>query len=63
MRKPSMKQAEWIRGQMSDEYLETADDVYDALLGNITAPADFVQEVKSLALDYDEDFRRHNATN
>ena len=61
MRKPSMKQAEWIRAQMGDEFLESADDVYDVLLGNITAPADFVQEVKSLALDYEDDFRRHNA--
>jgi hypothetical protein len=59
-RNPSMKMAEWIRSQMSTEYRETADDVYDVLLGNITSPRDFVEEVKYLAVDYEDDFRRHN---
>jgi hypothetical protein len=60
MRKASMKQAEWISRQLGDDYKETADDVYDVLLGNITQPADFVSDVKQLALDYDEELRRHN---
>ncbi len=61
MRKPSMKMAEWIHKQLTNEFRETADDVYDALLGNITSPADFVSEVKYYALEYEEDQRRHNA--
>jgi hypothetical protein len=61
MRKPSFKQAEWIHGQLANMFRETADDVYDVLLGNISSPADFVQEVKYLALEYEEDMRRHNA--
>lgn len=57
--RPDYKMAIWIRGQMADG-IETADDVYDALLGNITSPYDFVQEVKTLALEYEDDFRRHS---
>lgn len=60
MRKPSYRQAEWIRAHMSDGFAETADDVYDVLLGNITSPLDFCEEVRSLALDYEDDLRRHN---
>lgn len=42
--------AEWIVGQMKDaDY----DDVYDALLGNITKPRSFVEDVKSLEEEYD----------
>jgi hypothetical protein len=60
MRKPSFKQAEWIYSQLADSFAETADDVYDVLLGNITSPRDFCDEVKALALDYEDDLRRHN---
>ena len=60
MRNPSMKMAEWIHKQLSDEFKETADDVYDVLLGAITNPADFVDEVKYLAADYEADQRKHN---
>lgn len=58
--RPSMKMAEWIYYQLPEIYKETADDVYDVLLGNITSPADFVSEVKYLAVEYETDFRRHN---
>ena len=58
--RPSMKQAEWIYAQLGTEYKESADDVYDVLLGNITSPADFVQEVKYLAVEYEDDFRRNS---
>ena len=58
--RPSMKMAEWIYSQLPDIYRETADDVYDVLLGNITSPADFVSEVKYLAVEYETDFRRHD---
>lgn len=60
MRLASMKQAEWIHGQLGGMYKETADDVYDVLLGNITQPVDFVEEVKYLAVEYDEEMRKHN---
>jgi len=59
--KPSMKMAEWIHKQLGDEYRESADDVYDVLLGNITSPRDFVEDVKYYAVDYEADFRRHSA--
>lgn len=58
--RPSMKMAEWIYKQLGSEFKESADDVYDVLLGNITSPADFVSEVKYLAVDYEADFRRHS---
>ena len=61
MRNPSMRQAEWIYAQLGDLYKETADDVYDVLLGNITSPEDFVSEVKYWAVEYDADLRRNNA--
>ena len=61
MRNPSMRQAEWIHKQLGEDYKETADDVYDVLLGNITNPIDFVQEVKYWAVEYEADFRRNNA--
>lgn len=61
--KPSMKQAEWIHKQLNGQYKEDADDVYDVLLGNVTIPADFVSEVKYLAVAYEDDFRRHNVQN
>lgn len=60
MRKPSIKQAEWIHGQLGGAYKESADDVYDVLLGNITSPTDFVSEVEYLAREYEEDLRKHN---
>jgi len=60
MRLASMKQAEWIHGQLAGMFKETADDVYDVLLGNITQPTDFVEEVKYLALEYADDMRKHN---
>jgi len=60
MIKPSMRMAEWIHKRLATEFRETADDVYDVLLGTITSPADFVSEVQYLALDYEADFRRHN---
>jgi hypothetical protein len=61
MRPASMRQAEWIYKQLDhDIYKETADDVYDVLLGNITSPADFVADVQSLAIDYEDDLRRNN---
>ncbi len=61
MRKPSMKQAEWIHKQLGEAFKgTTADDIYDIILGNITQPADLVSEVTHLALEYEDDFRRHN---
>lgn len=60
MRKPSYRQAEWIHAHMSEGFAETADDVLDVLLGNITTPRDFVDEVKALAQDYEDDLRSHN---
>lgn len=60
MRNPSMKQAEWIHKQLAGEFKETADDVYDVLLANITNPIDFVSEVKYWAAEYEDDYRRHN---
>ena len=59
MRNPSMKMAEWIHGQLGSDFKESADDVYDVLLGNISSPADFVSEVKYLAAEYDADIRRN----
>lgn len=62
MRKPSMKMAEWVYKQIAGSFQkETEDDVYDVLLGNITSPKDFVSEVKYWAVEYESDFRRHNA--
>lgn len=60
MPNPSMKQAEWIYKQLGNEFKETADDVFDVLLGTITNPADFVSEVKYWAAEYEADLRRHN---
>jgi len=60
MRNPSMKMAEWIHGQMAGMFKETADDVYDVLLGNISSPEDFVSEVKYHAAIYEDDFRRNS---
>lgn len=51
-RKPSMRMAEWIHANMAPMYKETADDVYDVLLGNITSPLDFCEEVRYWALQY-----------
>jgi RNAse (barnase) inhibitor barstar len=51
MRKPSMKQAEWIAKRIS----ESADDVYDVLLGNITLPVDFVFEVMQYSMKYNKE--------
>jgi len=59
----SMKMAEWVHKNLPGDYKETADDVYDVLLGTITSPADFVSEVKYLAAEYEDDFRRHSAKN
>ena len=60
MRVPSIKQAEWIHKYLGDDYEETVDDVYDALLGNITFPRDFVAEVQYLAQDYADELRKNN---
>ena len=60
MRVPPMKMAEWIHKQLAHDFKETADDVYDVLLGNITSPADFVSEVKYWAAEYEADRRRHS---
>lgn len=49
MRKPSMRQAEWIAKKMS----ANADDVFDVLLGNITSPSYFVDEVNYEAVQYE----------
>jgi hypothetical protein len=54
-----MRMAEWVHKQLATEFRETADDVYDVLLGNITQPEDFVQEVKYWAVEYENDFRRN----
>lgn len=60
MRKPSMTQAIWIHSRLAEQFEETADDVFDVLVGNITSPADFVSEVEYLAREYEDDLRRHN---
>ena len=46
------KKALWIAEQGNFN----ADDVYDVLLGYITAPRSFVQEVMALSNDYDMEF-------
>ncbi len=58
MQQPSIKMAMWVHGQLG---YSTVDDVYDVLLGNITLPTDLVNEVKTLAIEYEEDVRRHDA--
>lgn len=63
MRKPSMKQAEWIATRVAPILggPANADDVFDVLTGQITSPADFVSDVMSLAIEYDDLLRRGNA--
>ncbi len=60
MRKPSMKQAEWIFRNMHSFDGFSADDVFDTLTGTITSPSWFVEDVKYYALQYEEDLERHN---
>lgn len=50
------KQAAWIAEEMG---VENVDDVYDALLGNITKPDEFYSEVQSLALEYENIYERN----
>lgn len=58
MRKPSMKQAEWIAKRLEDWSGTSADDVFDVLTGQITTPVDLVSEVLSLAQDYEDNIRQ-----
>lgn len=60
MKQPTYKMAFWVHAQITEAGY-SADDVYDVLLGNITVPTDFVNEVKSLAIAYEEDKGRHDA--
>lgn len=57
--KASMKKAEWIQRQMEDSH--SADDIYDALLGNITSPVSFLREIDYWSNLYEEQLRRGNA--
>lgn len=45
---PRWQQALWI----AEELGECPEDVYDVLLGNITEPRDFVNNVERLSQDY-----------
>ncbi len=56
--KPSARMAAWIH-KNAEVWPYTPDDVLDVLLGNITSPADFVNEVRTLAVAYEEDITRH----
>ena len=57
MKEPSIRMATWIQKQLG---YGSVDDIYDVLLGNISIPADFVSDVKALAIAYEEDSQRHN---
>jgi hypothetical protein len=49
MTKARLKKAKWIAEQLD----ANQDDVYDVLLGNITAPYEFYNSVESLEREYD----------
>lgn len=44
-----LRKAHWIANEIN----ANADDVYDVLLGNITAPWELVNSVNAMATDYD----------
>lgn len=48
------RKARWIAEQLG----ENQDDVYDALLGNITAPYEFYNSVLSLEREYDATYNK-----
>ncbi len=47
-----LKKANWIALELD----ENPDDVYDVLLGNITAPYELYNSVQSLATEYDRQY-------
>lgn len=56
MTKANYTKAEWVANQM--EGVSSVDDVLDVLLGNITKPRDFVDDVEALAREYDEAYEK-----
>lgn len=67
MIKPTYKKAVWISERLesyvdgADYEHNTPDNVLDVLIGQITLPHDFVEEVLAISDMYDEDNWRHNA--
>jgi hypothetical protein len=50
----SMRKAQWILDRLEfDDFDFTPDDIFDVLLGNITKPKIFVDDVLRLSENYD----------
>ena len=54
----SMRVALWISSELNNEV--SADDIFDVLLGNITSPLSLIDDVKILALEYEDKLRSFN---
>ena len=53
-----MRVALWISSELNNEV--SADDIFDVLLGNITSPLSLIDDVKILALEYEDKLRSFN---